>query len=100
MVEAGRAALPIIASDIAPHCEILDTDEGGEGRRIYQTGNTDSLSSIFTLVEGNLPDEQFGAKLFASELDDRFAPARTGEVHEQAYWAAIGQRRRRKIPTG
>ena len=100
LIEAGRAALPIIASDIAPHREILDTDEGGEGRRIYQTGNTDSLSSIFTLVEGNLPDEQFGAKLFASELDDRYAPARTGEVHEQAYWAAIGQRRRRKIPTG
>lgn len=100
LIEAGRAALPIIASDIAPHREILDTDMGSDGRRIYSKGDTDSLSKMFTLVEGNLPDEQFGAKLFASVLDDRYDPARTGEVHEQAYWAAIGQRRRRKVPTG
>lgn len=100
LIEAGRAALPIIASDIAPHREILATDEGDAGRRVYATGNTDSLAELFTLVEGNLPNEEFGAKLFASELDERYAPARTGEVHEQAYWAAISQRRRRKIPTG
>lgn len=99
LIEAGRAALPIIASNIEPHCEILDTTEGSEGRRTYPMGNSKALAEAFALVEANLYDEQFGAKLLASELDDRYAPPRTAEVHEHAYLAAIGQRRRKKIPT-
>ena len=95
LIEAGRAAIPIIASDIAPHCEILDTTVGSEGRRVYSVGDTKMLSESFALVETNLHEEQFGAKLLASELDERYAPARTGEVHERAYQSAIGQRRRR-----
>jgi len=95
LIEAGRAALPIIASDISPHCEILDTVEGADGRRTYAVGDTEMLSKIFALVEANLSDEQFGAKMLASQLDDRYSPVRTGEVHEAAYVAAIGQRRRR-----
>lgn len=95
LIEAGRAALPIIASDIEPHCEILNTTTGTDGRRVYPTGDTKSLSELFGLVESFYDDESFGAKLLASELDDRYAPARTGEVHEQAYLAAIGSRRRR-----
>lgn len=95
LIEAGRAGLPIIASNIAPHCEILDTTEGSEGRRVYDVGDTDALASIFTLIEGNLPDELFGAKLLASELDERYAPARTAEVHERAYQVAISHRHRR-----
>jgi len=95
LIEAGRAALPIIASDIDPHCEILDTTTGTDGRRVYPTGDTEALSELFGLVESGYDDESFGAKLLASELDDRYAPARTGEVHEQAYLAAIGSRHRR-----
>ena len=95
MIEAGRAGLPIIASNIAPHCEILDTTEGSEGRRVYDVGDTDSLASIFSIMEGNLPDEIFGAKLLASELDERYAPARTAEVHERAYQMAVSHRHRR-----
>ena len=99
LIEAGRAALPILASDIEPHCEILDTNGGSEGRRTYPMGDAKALSEAFALIEANLPDEQFGAKLLASELDERYAPQRTAEVHEQAYLAAVGQRRRQKIPT-
>lgn len=97
LIEAGRAALPIIASDIAPHCEILDTTTAGgvEGRRTYPVGDTEVLAELFTLLEGNIDKEQFGAKLLAVELDDRYAPPRTAEVHEQAYLAALGRRRRR-----
>ena len=94
LIEAGRAAIPIIASDIPPHCEILDTTVGSEGRRTYSVGDTNMLASTLALVEANISDEQFGAKLLAAELDERYAPARTGEVHERAYYAAIGQRRR------
>lgn len=95
LIEAGRAALPIIASDIEPHCEILNTEAGSDGRRVYPTGDTKALAQSFELVEEFYPDELFGAKLLASELDERYAPVRTGEVHEQAYLAAIGSRRRR-----
>lgn len=97
LIEAGRAALPIIASNIAPHCEILDTGSRGgtDGRRTYPVGDTDVLSELFALVARNLDEEQFGAKMLAGELDNRYAPARTAEVHEQAYLAALGHRRRR-----
>lgn len=95
LIEAGRAALPIIASDIDPHCEILNTEAGSDGRRVYPTGDTAALGELFGLVESFHDDELFGAKLLASELDDRYAPVRTGEVHEQAYLAAMGARHRR-----
>ncbi len=94
LIEAGRAALPIIASDIPPHCEIIDTKDGSDGRRVYPVGDTSALSDLFRLVEHNHDDELFGAKMLAGELDERYAPVRTGEVHERAYYAAIGQRRR------
>lgn len=95
LIEAGRAALPIIASDIDPHCEILNTSVGTDGRRVYPTGDTTALAELLGLVESFHGDELFGAKMLASELDERYAPARTGEVHEQAYFAAIGSRHRR-----
>jgi len=94
LIEAGRAALPIIASDISPHLEILDTDDGTDGRRVYSVGNTAELSELFGLVEDHHAEELFGAKMLAAELDDRYTPARTAEVHEQAYLAALGFRRR------
>lgn len=95
LIEAGRAALPILASDIPPHCEILNTLEGIDGRRVYPTGDTAALAQLFGLVQEAHDEELFGAKMLASELDDRYAPRRTGEVHEHAYVAAIANRHRR-----
>lgn len=95
LIEAGRAALPILASDISPHCEILDTEVGSDGRRVYATGDTDALAQLMTEVSEHHDEELFGAKLLAAELDERFAPPRTGEVHENAYVAAISHRHRR-----
>ncbi len=94
LIEAGRAALPILASDIAPHCEILNTTTGSDGRRIYPTGDTSALAQLFGLVEQAHDEELFGAKMLASELDERYAPRRTGEVHENAYVSAVANRRR------
>jgi glycosyltransferase involved in cell wall biosynthesis len=95
LIEAGRAAIPVIASDIPPHCEILNTTAGSDGRRVYPTGNTKALAELFGLVDSFHDEELFGAKMLASELDERYAPARTGEVHEQAYLSAILTRHRR-----
>jgi glycosyltransferase involved in cell wall biosynthesis len=96
LIEAGRASLPIIASDISPHCEILNTEDAGEnGRRLYPTGNVDHLAELFTLVGENLEEEQFGAKDLAVELDGRYAPPVTAKVHEKAYLAAREARQRR-----
>lgn len=95
LIEAGRAALPILASNISPHCEILNTKTGIDGRRIYNVGDTETLAELFALIEQNHDEELFGAKMLASELDDRYAPARTGEVHEHAYNSAMANRHRR-----
>ena len=48
-----------------------------------------------TAVSEHHEEELFGAKLLAAELDERYAPARTGEVHEHAYVSAIAHRHRR-----
>lgn len=95
LIEAGRAALPIMASDIAPHREILNTEAGSDGRRVYSTGDSRALAKLMTAVSEHHEEELFGAKLLAAELDERYAPVRTGEVHEHAYFSAIGQRHRR-----
>lgn len=95
LIEAGRAALPILASDIPPHCEILNTERGSDGRRVYPTGDTKALAQLMTEVGEHHDEELFGAKLLAAELDERYAPARTGEVHEHAYVSAIAHRHRR-----
>ena len=95
LIEAGRAALPILASDIPPHREILNTDVGIDGRRLYSTGSVEELAALMTAVGEHHEEELFGAKLLASELDDRYAPVRTGEVHEHAYIAAVSHRHRR-----
>ena len=96
MIEAGRAALPIIASDISPHCEIVNaSDEGENGRRLYPTGNVDQLAELFSLVGEHLEEEQRGAKDLAQELDARYAPPVTAEVHESAYLTAQAARRTR-----
>ena len=96
LIEAGRAALPIIASDISPHCEIVNaSDEGENGRRLYPTGNVDQLAELFSLVGEHLEEEQRGAKDLAQELDARYAPPVTAEVHEGAYLTAQAARRTR-----
>lgn len=96
LIEAGRAARPIIASNISPHCEILNTLTGSDGRRVYPTGDTSALAELFSLIELGHSEEFFGAKMLASELDERYAPRRTGEVHEHAYITAMSNRYRRR----
>ncbi len=95
LIEAGRAALPILASDIPPHREILNTNDGIDGRRLYPTGDPEQLGKLMTMVSEHHDEELFGAKLLAAELDERYAPARTAEVHEHAYVSAIAHRHRR-----
>ncbi|MGI9607582.1 MAG: glycosyltransferase family 4 protein [Acidimicrobiales bacterium] len=94
LIEAGRAGLPIIASDIRPHCEILDLEAAADepGRRVYPTGNVDELALIIDDVAAHLEDEALAAKSFAAILDERYAPVRTAEVHESAYRDAISAR--------
>jgi len=92
LIEAGRAGLPVIASDIPPHCEILETEGGDDGRRVYPVGNVEALTSLIDEVAENLSEEMLGAKLFAPKLDERYAPPRTAETHEQAYLATIAVR--------
>ena len=92
LIEAGRAGLAVIASDIAPHREILDCADGGDGRRTYPVGDVDALAESMTLVARNIEVERFGAKQLAAELDERYAPPVTAAVHEAGYLRAIESR--------
>lgn len=95
LIEAGRAAVPIIASDIAPHLEILGIEHGGAGRRTFPVGDVDALAKMMEAVSEAIGEERFGAKQLAQQLDEKYAPARTAEVHERGYLATRGRLRRR-----
>ncbi|MGP8160575.1 MAG: glycosyltransferase family 4 protein [Candidatus Dormibacteria bacterium] len=65
LLEAASHRLPVIASDIAPHLEVLGRD--APGGRIFPRGDGGALSRVLTSVLGALPAERAGAR----ELGDR-----------------------------
>lgn len=88
LIEAGRAGLPLLASDIPAHLEILDTTSSLPGRCIFETGNVNELTDVLNKVTANLDEERNATSDYAKNLDDRYAPPRTAEVHERAYLGA------------
>lgn len=83
MIEASRAGVPVVASDIGPHREILGAD--GPGRRLFRTGDGVDLVATLVAVLENLEAERAGAAVLGQELQDRFSADRAAAIHEIAY---------------
>lgn len=59
LLEAIGAELPVVASDIPPHVEVLhDSKPGG---RLFESGNKQSLEAQLTLALGDLDEETTAA---------------------------------------
>ncbi|MET8323754.1 glycosyltransferase family 4 protein [Micromonospora sp. NPDC005189] len=59
LLEAAAYGLPVVASDIAPHVEVLESD--APGGRLFRDGDEDDLVRVLTALLANLAGERAGA---------------------------------------
>ncbi|GGM09556.1 MULTISPECIES: glycosyltransferase family 4 protein [Micromonospora] len=60
LLEAASYGLPVVASDIEPHVEVLGAD--APGRRLFRDGDGDDLLRALETVTADLAAERTGAK--------------------------------------
>jgi len=77
LLEAASYGLPVVASDISPHLEVLDRD--GAGHRLFRDGDEDGLVRSLTAALADPAAERAGA----ADLRDR--------VMAQYSWDAAAQ---------
>jgi glycosyltransferase involved in cell wall biosynthesis len=66
LLEAAAYGLPVVASDIAPHLEVLRAD--GPGRRLFRDGDEDDLVRALSRLVADLPGERDGAVQLAEQV--------------------------------
>ena len=88
LLEAASYGAPIVASDIAPHVEVLGASR--PGARIFPVDDTPALSRTLRDVLANAPEERAGAEGVRTEILDRFDWDRVTADTEALYRRAIG----------
>ncbi len=83
VIEAGRTATPCLASDIAPHVEILGQDR--PGARTFPVGDGTKFVERLRSMLADLGTERKGAVDLAASLEERFSVERAADIHEIAY---------------
>ena len=95
LLEAASFELPIVASDIPAHLEVLEGD--GPGRRVFRAGDGDGLRAALHLIESDLPGELSGARELRSHVCATYSWEAAVSELESLYrrLVSIGWRRRR-----
>jgi len=92
LLEAAAYGLPVLASDIAPHREVLG-DDGGAGRLVFRTGDLADLTAALT---ASLAADPCVVRATADELRDDVIRRYDWEVAidllEEAYQRARSRR--------
>jgi glycosyltransferase involved in cell wall biosynthesis len=66
LLEAAAYGVPIVASDIPPHLEVVTRD--APGHRLFRSGDARSLAEVLEAVIENHASEQMGAQGFSSDV--------------------------------
>ncbi|WP_405096596.1 glycosyltransferase family 4 protein [Micromonospora sp. NBC_01412] len=66
LLEAASYGLPVVASDIEPHVEVLERD--APGRRLFRDGDGDDLLRALATVTADVPAERAGATLLRDRV--------------------------------
>jgi glycosyltransferase involved in cell wall biosynthesis len=70
LLEAASFGIPVVASDIPPHLEILGRD--GPGRRTFPTGDERALAATLERVLVAVDEERRAAKTFAAAVMETY----------------------------
>ncbi|WP_327040160.1 glycosyltransferase family 4 protein [Micromonospora ureilytica] len=71
LLEAAAYGLPVVASDIAPHVEVLKSDAAGG--RLFRDGDEDDLVRALTSLLADLPAERAGAVALGERVTGRYS---------------------------
>lgn len=94
LVEAISAELPIVASSIEPHVELLTPMNGAT--RFHEVGDERALASGLTDVLENPDHSRTDIARYKTQLLDTFSPERVAELTEAVYERALAAKRRRR----
>jgi len=85
LLEAAAHGTPILASDIAPHLEVLGAD--APGGRVFRCGNETELRDALVAMMGQLPRERQGAEENRRRVLDEYnwdnAATRLSDLYRQ-----------------
>ncbi len=70
LLEAASYGLPVVASDISPHVEVLESD--GPGRRLFRDGAEEDLVRVLNEMLTDLPAERAGARTLRDRVRDEY----------------------------
>ncbi|GGL07977.1 glycosyltransferase family 4 protein [Mangrovihabitans endophyticus] len=96
LLEAGAYGLPLVASDIAPHRELLGVD--GPGHRLFRDGDEDDLVRALSQALDGDAAERHGALEHGAHLRAAYTWDGAAREVERLYLSLVGSRSRRGRP--
>ena len=90
LLEAASHRLPLIASDIPPHREVLGRD--APGGRFFRRGDQNALSDALGAVLGALPVEREGARQLADRVVRDYNWDAATDATEELYASLLARR--------
>lgn len=90
LLEAASYRLPLVASDIPPHREIIGDD--GPGGRMFPSGDENALAAALTETLEDLDAAFAGARLVGDRVAGDYDWDRATEATEAVYAAVLGRR--------
>jgi len=83
LLEAASYGVPVIASDIEPHEEVLKTST--PGKRLVKMGSEESLVTTMRMVISNLEEEKRGAESLREEVLEHYSWDKVVDALEDCY---------------
>jgi glycosyltransferase involved in cell wall biosynthesis len=90
LLEAASYRLPVVASDIPPHLEVLQAD--APGGRLFPRGDERGLSRTLTSVLRDLPLERGGARLIGDRVVLQYDWDAATDATEELYASLLAAR--------
>jgi glycosyltransferase involved in cell wall biosynthesis len=97
LLEAAAAGSPVIASDIAPHLEVLGAG-GAPGRRLFREGDEEDLARVLAQVLDSPDVESDGARALQADVLANYSWDSAVDALETLYYQALGTPRTRSLP--
>jgi glycosyltransferase involved in cell wall biosynthesis len=90
LLEAASYRLPLIASDIPPHLEVVGRD--APGGRLFRRGDESALGAALGAVLGALPVEREGARQLADRVVRDYDWDAAADATEELYASLLARR--------